>query len=417
MSPEVHDAVVIGAGPAGLCAAAELRRLGIDTVVLERRREPKPGTRAIGVHPPALAALEASGATERMLAEAARIPRGIARSRSGRVLGEVRFDRRRTRFPFVAAVPQAVTEAALTFGAPAPVLGAEVRRITRRADGLSLLVSLAGEGATGGEAHDDVPVDLAVDLEMRARAVIMAVGASGRDTLLPGSRSRERIHADRYLMTDLAHAPGQPQDLAIITLDAQGVVESFPLPNGGRRLVAWGSLGGGPGSGAVCQLDRAKPVDRAERLRRAVADRTGETELASLVESATAFGIRRLLLPRMRSGALFVIGDAAHEVSPIGGQGMNLGLLDAATLAPALADWLREGSAETERRLARWERNRLASARTAARLASLNTGIGRARPPSAHRALVATVGAVARGPVARLAARAYAMGFDRAASR
>uniref|UniRef100_UPI0020297194 FAD-dependent oxidoreductase n=1 Tax=Caballeronia sp. INML5 TaxID=2921750 RepID=UPI0020297194 len=81
----------------------------IDVAVLERRADSAPGTRAIGVHPPTLLALEASGAAEQILARAARIPRGIARTRD-RQLGEVRFDRTGARFPFVAAVPQAVTE-------------------------------------------------------------------------------------------------------------------------------------------------------------------------------------------------------------------------------------------------------------------------------------------------------------------
>ena len=85
------DVIVVGAGPTGLLLASELQRQGISVGLLERRADPWPGTRAIGVHAPVLAALEASGATERILSEATRVTRGIARS-GERTLGEVRFD-------------------------------------------------------------------------------------------------------------------------------------------------------------------------------------------------------------------------------------------------------------------------------------------------------------------------------------
>lgn len=375
---------MVGAGPAGLLLASELHRLGVDVVVLEHRTDAGAGTRAIGVHGPTLAALERSGATDRVLAEAARIPRGIARAR-GRTLGEVRFDRLRARYPFVAAVPQSVTEAAVGVGGPRPLRGVEVLAVTMRPDRVILT------------ARTD-----AGEIEFGARATVVASGAAGRELASPLGRARRRAYEDRYLMTDLLDAPGQPGDTAIITLDPEGVLESFPLPCGGRRLVAWDREDG---------PDPDRSAEEATvRLRRAVAERGGEPQLAARIESATTFGIRRVLLDRMRYGRAFVIGDAAHEVSPIGGQGMNLGLLDAATLAPILARRLRGEDMASE--FERWERNRLASARTAARLAGLNTALGRGRSRMAIGAMAPTVAAALSTPLAQLAARAYAMGFD-----
>jgi 2-polyprenyl-6-methoxyphenol hydroxylase-like FAD-dependent oxidoreductase len=373
-----HDVIVVGAGPAGLLVSAELARHGVDVAVFEARANAGAGSRAIGVHPPVLAALEASGATERILAGAARIPRGEARNRSGDVLGEVRFDRLSTRFPFVAAVPQAVTEAALAHGAPAQIRGRRVDAVSERVDRVE--VRFADEAAT-------------------ASAVVVAAGVAGR-RLVPAARPRARSYGDRYVMADLSGPTGEPDDLAVVTLDASGVVESFPLPGGGRRLVAWNGRG---------------PADDAQALatlRIAVAARTGNVPLADLIQDATAFGIRRVLARRMRCGRVFVIGDAAHEISPIGGQGMNLGLLDAATLAPVLARWLADPGSEDA--LDRWERSRLRSARTAARIAGLNTALGRGRGDASHRLLSATVRRGA-GRFSPALARAYAMGFDASA--
>lgn len=388
--PHTHDAIVIGAGPSGLLLAAELHRLGLDVAHLERRPEAGGGSRAIGVHAAALVAMEASGAIERLLAHALRVPAGEARS-GDRLLGVVRFDLLPQRFPFVATLPQRDTERAIAVGAGPVRRDCTALAVAERRERVDVTVS----GAAGAG-------------EIRARAVVIASGSRGRGILPPALRPRARPGTDHYLMSDVVTGADDSPPIARVTLDAAGVVESFPLP-GGRRLVAWDRRSAAPWTPRHDDLDR---------LRAAVAERSGDAASAALIGRATGFRVSHAQPRRMRLGRLFVVGDAAHEISPIGGQGMNLGLIDAATLAPVLAARLRARStgslAEAEAALRRWEQARVASARIAGRISVLNTGLGRALPSSSHRLLTAALGAGLSGTGATLAARAYSMGFDRA---
>lgn len=357
--------IVVGAGPVGLLTAAELSRLGVEVLLIDQHPTQRFGSRAIGVHAPVLAALEDSGLTTGLLDRARRVRRAEARS-EGRLLGTVSFNRLSTRFPFVATLPQAATEKVLSSAAPPPERGVDVTAIVPTEHGVRV--------RTGGN-------------ELQAPLVVLAGGTRSRALVYrdPAVRS----YPDRYVMTDAAVPASEDSDTAVVHLDRGGVLESFPLPGGHRRFVAWGA---------------------ADRLRRELGKRLVDVG-GGAEASFSEFGVRRFIAPRMRNGRLFVIGDAAHEVSPIGGQGMNLGLLDAVSLAPLLAEWVRTG-VSPDADLKTWERARLTSARRAAVLAEMNTLLGRPTRTPLHAARSAAVQSMLGPGAGRIFTRAYSMGFD-----
>lgn len=386
---EKCDVLVAGGGPAGLFLAVLLAQQGVDVVVLERRNVPSTHSRAIGLHPPALAALRSVGLDEAVSARGVAIQRGVGRSR-GRHLGELTFERIHPEFPFVLALPQHCTEA---------LLAARLEELAPGAVRRGWDVVDAHDGT--GRVHVTARHAAATEGNARWRARVL-VGADGPHSLVrtrSGIDVHRKLYPDTYLMGDYADTTSDGTT-AVIHLEPGGVVESFPSPGGVRRWVAHtGSTPAEP-----------NPADLAAIIR----SRTGEVLSPRSNTMISAFTVRRQLTRRMVTGRRVLIGDAAHEISPIGGQGMTLGWLDAQALAPLLQQLLAHDPGDPLPALPcfrDFERARLRSARTAARHAELNMAVGRPAPAPVRQARDVALRTILGTPVRHRLARTFTMGW------
>lgn len=359
--------VIVGGGPVGLCLGVLLARRGIDVVVLEARSERTQHSRAIGIHPPGLRVLAAAGVAETLAAQGVEVREGRARSQ-GVEVARLEFD------PHVLAVPQWLTEQALEARlvelAPS-ALRRGVRAVGIEGGGLGGVV----RALTGG-----------AEVRVGGRWVVAADGARSPLRAALGLPVRERQYPDAYLMGDFADTTGDAS-AAVLHLEPAGIVESFPLPGGVRRWVV--------------HTDALEAEATPARLARLVRERTGVVVDPESSTMLSAFTVRERLAASMLRGRVVLIGDAAHEVSPIGGQGMTLGWLDAEAFAPLLAEdvqaarygWESDGAVAWPALWARIAEGRRREAAEAARHAGLNMALGRPLPT----ALMSARNAVLRG--------------------
>lgn len=130
-------------------------------------------------------------------------------------------------------------------------------------------------------------------------------------------------YPDRYIMGDFRDQRLFDGD-AVINLHRDGLVESFPLPGGKRRWVA--------------RLRKDVVEPDVEMLVRIIKRRMSTNIMLDGCTMFSTFGIERWRADRLVVGRVVLAGDAAHVVSPIGGQGMNLGWMDSSDLMQCLCD-------------------------------------------------------------------------------
>lgn len=94
-----------------------------------------------------------------------------------------------------------------------------------------------------------------------------------------------------------------------------------------------------------------------------------------LVSKRVAFPLRRQLVERYIAGRVVVLGDAAHAVHPLAGQGVNLGLRDVSALRALVLDAQKNRRAwDAPHRLQRWARQRRSENTVAAKsFSAINT--------------------------------------------
>ncbi len=187
----------------------------------------------------------------------------------------------------------------------------------------------------------------------RVLSAPLAVSAEGRNSALRQSAGIGHI----------GWSYGQSGVVATVRLERphQGVAHEYFLPSGPFAIL--------PLTDNRASLVWTESTARGEALRHASPEafhahlmrRFGDFLGAVTIEGPVfVYPLSLLLAERMVAPRLALIGDAAHGVHPIAGQGLNLGLKDAAALAEVLVEAVRNGEdigAEAVlERYARWRR-------------------------------------------------------------
>jgi 2-polyprenyl-6-methoxyphenol hydroxylase-like FAD-dependent oxidoreductase len=301
--------LVVGAGPVGLTLAAELRRTGVPTMLVDKLAEPSPWSKAVAVHARTLEVLRAMGVADRFV-DASVHATGATLLAEGKAIAEVDFEHVDSSYRYAACLPQDVTESLLH-----DLLAERGGTVERSVELVGLDQDDDGVTATlrsGGGAETTDRFSYVVGCDGGHSTVRRLVGTS-----LGGS-----FDGQTFLLVDCDAEHDLDRDRLYLVLHAEGVFGLFPLPGKRVRLIA--QLAAKPETGAQPSL--------ADAQRLADARMDGALTLTE-PRWVTYFEIHEAQVPQYRFGRAFLAGDAAHIHSPAGGQGMNTGIQDAFNLA------------------------------------------------------------------------------------
>ncbi|MEW5967707.1 MAG: UbiH/UbiF family hydroxylase [Pseudomonadota bacterium] len=317
MNPERYQAVVVGAGLVGAAAALALGRRGLRVALIERQPPAPPDaawdTRIYAISPASQRFLEGIGAWQRF--DAGRTQPVFRMDVAGDAAGAVRLD------AYEAGVSHLAT--ILESGRLQHALWQAIE-----ADGnVALHCPAAIVSFERGERFTRIVLEDGTTLE--AELVIGADGANSRIRDWAGLASTVTPYGQSGVVVNFACE--RPHRGTAFQWFADGdILAWLPLPLPGNRISMVWSIET-PHADALVALDAAALADK---VRAAGHARLGALELLT---PAAAFPLRLIRVESVVAPGVALIGDAAHGVHPLAGQGVNLGFGDAEALVEVLA--------------------------------------------------------------------------------
>lgn len=372
------DVAIVGAGPVGLLLANLLGPTGLRVVVLEKSPAPPSHSRAIGITPPSLEILAHAGLAEALVVRGVKIRDVQVHGVNGRA-GTCSFRELPGRHPYILAVPQQVTMALLEQNLR------QFKNVTlhRNREVTGLSQAEPGEVLLQGG-----------DLQLRAAFAVACDGWRSSMRKHLKIRTREKQYGCHFVMGDFSDRSGLGEE-AHLFFTPDGAVESFPLPG---RIRRW-----------IVQTPCFMPETTPGFISRTVQQRAGLLLDAADQLNQTAFTPHRKDCEVLYDHRVILCGDAAHVMSPIGGQGMNVGFADAEMLAALLPPML-SGGQDPRSLLETYQRHRQRAARLAADRAAQGMWLGtRTGLPASWLRDAILGGVLLHGPFARFMGSRFAM--------
>jgi len=313
------DAVVVGGGPAGLTAAIALAGAGVPTALVAGRPRPT-DNRTTMLLMGSVTALTTLGVWQRCQTNAAplRVMRIVDDTGSLMRAPEVRFEADEiglnafgynieNRYLIAAMLALACEIAALE------VIAEDATKVTVGADAVTVTLE-SGETVAGR----------------------LAVGADGRRSACRAAAGieTERWNYPQAALTVTLHHSRPHHDISTEFHRPSGPLTLVPLPGQRSSLVLVSDPDESAGLKALPDAELAGAIEqRAHSILGKIEVEPERGMFPLAVERARSLGGHRVAL----------VGEAAHVIPPIGAQGLNLGLRDAATVGELVAAAHRQG--------------------------------------------------------------------------
>jgi 2-polyprenyl-6-methoxyphenol hydroxylase-like FAD-dependent oxidoreductase len=347
------EVVVVGAGPVGLLTALLLAEGGVAVKIIDQEQRTAAHSYACALHPHTLLLLDQLGLVKEVLAIGRRIDT-ITFCEGETRRAELKISELPAKYPFLVILPQSRLESLLE-NALNQRAGLTVnwkhRLSTLRSDHNGVVATvdkLSGSARGYIVPHWEVVVQKTLHTHAK-----FAVGADGHFSLVRRCLGIDYVRVGEPQLFEV-YEFDTDMDLANegrIVLGESTTDVLWPLPDGRCR---WSFQAGNlEPHGLFPEKDR-----RAIRVSDPEVDERTKERVAQLVQTrapwftATLAGLHwisdvqfeRRLARRFGDGRCWLVGDAAHQTSPLGMQSVNIGFREAGELAGSLKKILREGA-------------------------------------------------------------------------
>ena len=315
MNGERYQVVVVGAGLVGAAAALALGRRGLRVALVERQPPQVPtdtwDTRIYAISPAPQRFLERIGVWQRM--DAGRIQPVYRMDVAGDASGAIRLDAYESGVSHLASILEsgrlqhALWQAIEADGNVAVHCPASIESIVREAP--------------------FTQITLADGMTLEAELVVGADGAASRIREWAGLASTLTPYGQSGVVANF-ECERPHRGTALQWFFDSDILAWLPL-SGNRLSMVW--------STRTAHADELVAQDAAAltaRVQAAGHDRLGNLRLLT---PAAAFPLRLIRVEAAVAPGVALIGDAAHGVHPLAGQGVNLGFGDAEVLVDVLA--------------------------------------------------------------------------------
>jgi 2-polyprenyl-6-methoxyphenol hydroxylase-like FAD-dependent oxidoreductase len=307
--------LIVGAGPTGMTMAIELRRAGLDVRIIDKSDHPALHSQALVLQARTLEQMQRYGLAEKAVARGRKLKRAELWSEGKQILS-IPLEGIPSRYPYVLFLPQSETEF---------ILNECMESMGMRAERRTELISFLDHGE-GIAARLRLPSG--AEERMNARWIVGCDGAHSLVRDAAGIPFEGGGVGVSFFLGDLElEGADVPEDALTIHLHRGNVVFLGRLSDRFTRvIVALHARQGEAARGEVSVADFQQAMDEAGMRARILSS-----------DWMTPFHVNDLQARHYRAGNVFLAGDASHIHSPVGGQGMNTGMQDAANLAWKLA--------------------------------------------------------------------------------